>query len=224
MNKQKIILTDADGVLMDWNSAFAAYMANLGLPQLPNTDTEYSISARHGISVKHAMARVKEFNEGPYIRTLKPFADAQEYVKKLADLGFRFIVVTSISNTPSAKYHRIENAKDLFGDVFDEINCIELGASKASILMNWADTGYFWIEDHMRQAEAGHEAGLKTVLINHPYNTHYKTDLFPIVSNKTPWKEIYDMVCKEYKLNQYAETSTHSTSTQQTAVLPVVHA
>jgi len=52
----------------------------------------------------------------------------------------------------------------------------------------------------MRQAEAGYEAGLRTVLISHPYNSHYKTDLFPTVSYKSPWEEIYNMVCKEYNL------------------------
>jgi beta-phosphoglucomutase-like phosphatase (HAD superfamily) len=64
--------------------------------------------------------------------------------------------------------------------------------------MQWLDTGYFWIEDHVNQAEAGHKAGLKAVLIKHPYNSHYTTDLFPSVSNNTPWKEIYNMVQKEY--------------------------
>ena len=64
--------------------------------------------------------------------------------------------------------------------------------------MRWADSKYFWIEDHMRQAEAGHEAGLRTILIKHPYNKHYYTDLFPIVSYETPWKEIYSIITAEY--------------------------
>ena len=202
MNKERIILSDYDGTLAGWNSAFARYMANLGLPQLPNTDSEYSISVRHNISVKHAMACITEFNEGERIGNIAPFADSQEYVKKLANKGFRFIIVTSISSAPQAKYYRTQNAINLFGDIFEEINCIELGASKAHILTRWADTGYFWIEDHMRQAEAGHEVGLKTVLIKHPYNAHYKTSMFPVVSYESPWAEIYSMVCDEYDLDK----------------------
>jgi hypothetical protein len=66
--------------------------------------------------------------------------------------------------------------------------------------MQWADTGYFWIEDHMRQAEAGHEAGLRPLLINHPYNHHYGTDLFPKVSFETPWAEIVNIVRNEYRV------------------------
>jgi len=197
---KKIILTDADGCLVNWNASFTKFMIEKGHPQVPNTEHDYSISSRHNISTKLAMEFVKEFNEGPEIEHLAPFADSVKYVGKLAQLGFRFIVVTSISSHPDAKVRRTQNLKNIFGDVFDEVHCIEQGASKANILMNWADTGYFWIEDHMRQAEAGHEAGLKTILINHPYNSHYKTDLFPTVSYDKPWREIYERICTEYNL------------------------
>lgn len=199
--KQKIILTDADGVLVDWNTGFANWMASKGLPQKPNTEDEYSMAIRHGITTHEAHELIKEFNEGPAISDLKSFADSIPFVNKIANLGFRFIVVTSISSHPNAKIHRTQNLKSLFGDVFDDIHCIEMGASKANILLeNWADTGYFWIEDHMRQAEAGWEAGLKTVLINHPYNRHFVTDLFPRVSYESPWEEIFNMVRKEYQI------------------------
>jgi len=200
MPKKKIILTDADGCLVNWNDGFNKFMAERGMPQLPDTDHEYSLANRHGISMQKAGALIREFNEGPWISDLEPFADAVEYTQKLVDKGFRFIVVTSISSAPSAKHYRTANLTRLFGDIFDEINCIEMGASKAHILTRWEDTGYFWIEDHMRQAEAGYEAGLKTVLINHPYNSHYKTDLFPTVSYTSPWKEIHNMICKEYNV------------------------
>lgn len=199
--KQKIILTDADGVLVEWNTGFANWMTAKGYPQKPNTETEYSMAIRHGISTHEAHEFIKEFNEGPAISDLKPFADSIPFVNKIANLGFRFIVVTSISSHPNAKFYRTQNLKSLFGDVFDDIHCIEMGASKANILLeNWADTGYFWIEDHMRQAEAGWEAGLKTVLINHPYNSHFVTDLFPRVSYESPWEEIFNMVRKEYQI------------------------
>jgi FMN phosphatase YigB (HAD superfamily) len=198
MTKNKIILTDCDGVLLDWASSFNEFMAEKGHPQIPGTDSEYSLMLRHNISSSESHKYIMEFNESSRIAELSAFADSVKYVNKLVEKGFRFIAVTSISDAPIAKHYRTQNLLKLFGDVFDEINCIEMGASKANILMNWEASGYFWIEDHMRQAEAGHEAGLKTVLIDHPYNSHYKTDLFPTVSHTTPWEEIYSTVCNEY--------------------------
>lgn len=196
----KIILTDADGCLVDWNGAFSKFMTERGYPQLPDTDHHYSLALRHNISAQFAIELVKEFNEGRWISDLDAFADSVEYVKKLEDLGFRFIVVTSIGDTSAAKFHRTKNLFKLFGDVFKEINCIDTGASKAHILQNWCDSRYFWIEDHMRQAEAGHEVNLRPILISHPYNEHYSTELFPRVSNSSPWREIYDIVCADYQL------------------------
>ena len=200
MKKEKIILTDADGVLVNWIKGFESFVSAKGFPQLPNMEHEYSIAARHATSEKQAIEFVTEFNESRFIAKLDAFADSVEYVTQLANLGFKFIVVTSISNHPDAEENRRTNLVNLFGDVFDEINCIEMGASKANILTRWADTGYFWIEDHMRQAEAGHEVGLKTVLISHPYNDHYQTDLFPKVSFTNPWEEISKMVRSEYNI------------------------
>lgn len=200
MIKEKIILTDADGVLVDWLAGFGSFMESKGFPRLPGTDKDYAISARHGVSNHQGMEFVKEFNEGPQIAELAAFKDSVEYVIKLANKGFRFVVVTSLSDHPSAHTHRTTNLHNLFGDVFDEINCIILGGDKADILTRWADTEYFWIEDHMRQAEAGYEAGLRPILISHPYNDHYQTDLFPKVSYETPWADIYKMVCAEYKI------------------------
>jgi FMN phosphatase YigB (HAD superfamily) len=195
---EKIILTDCDGVLLQWEDGFEQFVLNKGHTRVPNTEAEYSMAVRYSITVKQAQAYIKEYNESDAMSNLAPFADAVEYVAELALLGFRFIAVTSLSDHPDAKTYRTQNLKNLFGDVFNDVVCLKMGASKAHVLMQWADTGYYWIEDHMRQAEAGHEAGLRTVLINHPYNSHYKTDLFPIVSHDTPWEEIYHLVCDTY--------------------------
>jgi hypothetical protein len=198
--KNKVILTDADGVLVNWNKAFEKFMSIEGYPKIEGTDHEYNLTHRHGLDARRILDYVAEFNESSEIAKLEPFADSVEYVKKLANLGFSFIVITSISDHPLAKINRTTNLTELFGPIFKEIHCIEMGASKYHTLLEWADTGYFWIEDHMRQAEAGYEVGLRPLLIDHPYNSHYLTDLFPKVSHQNPWKEIYDIVITDYNI------------------------
>lgn len=194
----KIILTDCDGVLLNWSKGFGDFAAAKGYPRISGTENDYRIHTGHNIPIELAQSIIREFNEGPEVEHLEPFADSVEYVAKLASLGFRFIAVTSISNHPDSKIYRTRNLSKLFGDVFDEVHCLPMGASKASALMQWAGTGYFWIEDHMRQAEAGYEAGLSPLLINHPYNKHYHTDLFPKVPVENPWKHIFSCVLNKY--------------------------
>lgn len=198
---KKIILTDADGVLVNWNKAFSEFILSKGYKQLPDTDEEYSLAARYGISAKESKDLVKEFNESENIAYLQPFADSVKYVKKLADLGFKFIVISSLSDSPAAKEYRTKNLLNIFGDVFINIVCIETGANKLNTLMSWSDTGFYWIEDHTNQAEAGYEAGLKPILINHSYNEQYETNLFPKVSIQHPWKEIFGIISDRYNLN-----------------------
>jgi len=196
----KHILTDADGVLVFWVKGFEKFMESRGYEVIPGTSHEYKMTDRYNIDWDTAGALIKEFSESPLIAELEPFGDSLKYVAKLVEKGFRFTVVTSLSSHPDAKKHRTQNLHNLFGNIFDEIVCIEMGASKHEVLKRWAASNYFWIEDHMRQAEAGYEAGLRPILIAQPYNSHYATDLFPTVSNEKPWEEIYGMICKAYNI------------------------
>ena len=54
MIKEKIILTDCDGVLCNWNDGFNKFMEDKGMPQLPNTDDQYLLSKRHNITSAYA--------------------------------------------------------------------------------------------------------------------------------------------------------------------------
>lgn len=196
---EKIIISDCDGVLVNWELGFEAFMVSLGHTRVITADHEYSTALRYNISVIQAREYITEFNEGPYISYLESFADSVKYVSKLSNLGFRFIVISSVSDLPSVKQRRVNNLTHLFGDVFDDVFCIKMGTSKSGVLKKWAGTGYFWIEDHIPQAEAGYDVGLHPILIGHPYSRHYNSPLFPKVSMKSPWKKIFNLVSKQYE-------------------------
>jgi FMN phosphatase YigB (HAD superfamily) len=200
MKKERLILTDCDGTILDWNSPFEAFMSESGYLKKPNTDHDYSIAVRYNISKETAKECIVEFNKSPQIKTLQPFADSEEYIKKLSDNGFKFIAITSVGQCTQIYQNREHNLKNLFGDVFNEIHCLDMNACKFDTLTKWSNKEYFWIEDHKTNAESGKLAGLKSILINHPYNLEYTSNLFTSVSDTTPWKEIYDIVCEEYNL------------------------
>jgi len=196
----KIILTDADGVLVTWLAGFEEFMTAKGYKVLPNTEHMYSMAERYNIAYDESRELVKEFNESPYIAYLPPYLDSTEYIPKLINHGFKFICISSLSSNPDAAQYRRENLENLYGEHFLEIMCLDMGAYKKSALRSWEGTGFFWIEDHIKNAEAGHHLGLRTILVQHEHNQHYDTEEFPIVGPENPWKQIYELVCKEYNL------------------------
>lgn len=201
---QKTILTDADGVLFHWNAAFNLFMHERGYPQVPDTEDNYSLAKRHGVTWEDGRKLVTEFNHSNYIRDLHPFADARRYVKQLHEDGFDFIVVTSLSDNPKAYDNRAHNLKKHFGNAIKELHCLPIGIHKGETLERWKGTDLFWIEDHVENAAAGADLGLRSIVIDHPYNTKYTQHDHKFVARvgyAQPWQAIYKLITEAYSEN-----------------------
>ena len=185
----KKIITDCDGVLLDWAFAFDVWMREQGYFRLPNTDHFFNQSQRYGIDEQEALTKVHEFNQTGALGYIPAFKDSVEYVTRLAREGWRFDVVTMIGKDKYAHRLRKINLQHLFGDVFDEIYCAgDFRKPKKEILQSkYSGTNYMWIEDRIDYAKDGQEVGLKTYLMDWPYNREGWSG--PRVKN---WKEIYD--------------------------------
>lgn len=201
MEKERIVLTDCDGVLCLWVDGFDKFMAYKGYNAKPDTEHHYSMIDRYHITEDEESILINEYNQSSFIGNLPALRDSIEYVKRLAvDHDFKFICITSIGSHPTTVKYRVENLKNLFGDIFTDIICLESGCGKETELIKWKDSGLYWIEDHPRNAEDGHNFGLKSILVRQEYNSHYETDKFPIVGTHEPWKEIYQLICEGYGL------------------------
>lgn len=194
---EKIILTDADGCLFNWNCTFNQFMVDKGYTIIPGEEENYSVEERFGLTFDGKMDFIKEFNHSDRIRHLPPHADAKKYVAKLNDEGYKFIVVTSLSEKPSAHDHRTHNLKEHFGDAIIGLHCLRIGVHKAEKLRQWEGSNMFWVEDHVSNAIAGSKLGLRSIVIDHVYNTRYDQDdhlLYARASQDTPWADIYEIV------------------------------
>lgn len=200
---QKTILTDADGCLFHWNAHFNLFMHERGFPPVPATEDNYSIMARHNVpTYEIGRELVTAFNHSDYIRDLHPFADARQYVKRLHDEGYDFIVITSLSDKPHAHANREHNLRKHFGKAIKELHCLPIGEHKGNFLERWKDSGLFWIEDHVENAAAGADLGLRSIVIDHPYNTKYTLHdhkLYARVGYARPWEAIYKIVTGAYE-------------------------
>ena len=193
MKKDKIILTDCDGVVLDWEEGFSIWMEHHGHSKVEGYQYVYSIGDRYGLTKEKGNKWVKQFNESAAIGFLPPLRDAQYFVKKLHEQHqYKFICITSLSLDPYAKYLRERNLKKLMGDAFIDVVCLDTGADKDTILQEYGEkySGNYWIEDKPENVNWGIDAGLNGILIEHGHNLDYKGDA-TIVKN---WQEIYSII------------------------------
>jgi FMN phosphatase YigB (HAD superfamily) len=191
--KESVILVDADGVLLNWEYAFNIWLETHGFTQIPGGELDYDISKRYGISRTQCVKLIKMFNESAAIGFLPPLRDAMHYVKKLhEEHGYVFHCITSVSVDPNAVRLREMNLHKLFGEtVFQKVVCLDTGAEKDSALFPYRDTGCWWIEDKVENAETGHRLGLNALLMEHGHNMHYYHDDIRTVKN---WEEVYNII------------------------------
>jgi hypothetical protein len=115
------------------------------------------------------------------------------YVKRLhEEHGYVFHCITSVSVEPNAVKLREMNLRKLFGKTaFQKIVCLDTGADKDNALFPYRDTGCFWCEDKVENAELGASLGLNSLLMEHGHNmNHYH----PGVRTVKNWKEIYEII------------------------------
>ena len=190
-NFDKVILTDCDGVLMNWEYAFNVWIQRQGFKMVKGGENHYDMGLRYGLPSDVKKSLVKTFNESAAIGFLPPLRDAMYYVDLLhRKHGYVFHMLTSLSLDPAAQALRIQNTQKLFGDTaFEKFAFADCGADKDDILAPYKDTGYYWIEDKIENAELGWSLGLESIVMEHGHNMNDKR--FPTMKN---WKEIYEHV------------------------------
>jgi FMN phosphatase YigB (HAD superfamily) len=191
--KNKYIFTDVDGVLLNWEYAFNEWMEFQGHNPVDGHKDHYNIAKQYSLPSKNVGHNlIRQFNASAAIGFLPPLRDAQQYVEKLTADGFRFVVLTSLSTDKYAKELRTRNLTKLFGDCFEEVICLATGADKDDALVKLANkygTGY-WIEDKPSNADAGTNAGFKSILIEHRHNLGYtgEAKIAPL------WADVYNII------------------------------
>jgi len=193
----KIILTDVDGVIFDWHTAFVKWMELQGYSSTGVIHHDSDIHNEFGISFQEALAKREEFNASMICSVLEPFRESEVWVHKLKEEGFQFIAITSLSDKPIAHYYRYLNLEEYFDvETFADVKCLPAGADKTEALMEFKDTGLIFIDDKITNIETALKLGLTPVLMKHPYNSHY---INPKVKKVSNWVDLYDFIKLTYQ-------------------------
>lgn len=190
-NLNKVILTDCDGVLLNWEYAFTVWMEqHFGDKEVVDPDN-YDVGKRYGLTRDRKEELVRFFNESAAIGFLPPLRDAMYYVDLLhRKHGYTFHMITSLSKDESAQKLRIQNTQKLFGETaFTKFIFEDTGADKDEVLEPYRDSGLIWIEDKIENARLGDRLGLESLVVEHAHNMD--NDEFPTFAT---WKEIYEYI------------------------------
>jgi hypothetical protein len=186
----KIILTDVDGVLVNWNSSFENFMKNLGF-ELKNNSC-YLLSDRFGIKEEQIKELYNEFQNGTRIKHLEPIFDAPLYVKKIfKEFGYRLVCVTHIGSSPSICDNRVNNLLGIYGNAIQDVICLDRSISKKETLNKYFLKDRIWVEDYIPNAIIGDSMGLKTFLLNYEYNQY---EIPQTIRRVDGWSEIYKYI------------------------------
>ena len=188
---ENVILTDIDGVVLNWMAAFDPWMQSQGYTLMDTAEENYDICLAYDIPKAEAKKQVFHFNESANMAFLPPLRDAVRYMKKIhEEKGYVFHAITSQTSNDYAKRLRIMNLKNLFGlMLFEKFIILDCGADKNDALEPYRGTDCLWVEDKIQNALLGQEMGLDSILMMHGHNK--QCDKIPQFRN---WKEIYEIV------------------------------
>jgi len=141
-SNNRIILTDVDGVLLEWEHHFTKWMLQRTLFDargaryhpyrlLPDKENTYEMAERFGLSKTEIRKLIREFNRSAWMGTQRPMPESQTWVKLLAAEGWTFIPITSQTSDKPAQELRKKRLGELFGDhVFVNYHILGTGATK----------------------------------------------------------------------------------------------
>ena len=154
---QYTILTDADGVLLNWRDSFDYYMMYNHSIFATGDVREYDQTIRYNMASEDINRYILQFNNSSNIGFLPPLYDSVKYVKKLYEMGYTFKVITSLSLNPFSQELRTKNLKKIFGNAIQSIDYLDTSADKDEILEEYSHTypEHYWIEDKVKNAFVG---------------------------------------------------------------------
>ena len=190
-NLNRVILTDCDGVLMNWEYAMNVWMQTQGYRIVEDGQQYYDMKDRYNLPSSVGKRLVRQFNQSAAMGFLPPLRDAMYYVDLLhRKHGYTFHMITALSNNEHAQLLRIQNCKKLFGETaFTKFIFCDTGEDKDEVLEPYRDSGLLWIEDKLLNAQTGDRLGLESIMVEHAHNMN--NDEFPTFAT---WKDIYEYV------------------------------
>jgi len=163
--KPDVLLSDLDGVYVDWAQGFVNYMESIGIKALHANPTIFSMTDIFP-QVEKPWLHILDYQQSEFYAQVKAYEGAREAYQALVDGGVTIIAVSSCGldeQTVRSRTAMIESE-----GVFSDMVLLDLGASKLDVLKKFSRSAF--IDDQPVVAMEGQEAGHVSILHSMPYN------------------------------------------------------
>lgn len=191
----KTILTDVDGVLLDYTGSFEDWILNVKFPAETIEESLYDFSTIEewlGITLEESLKLIKEFNQTQYFSNLPSFEDAQEVVNCMKKEGYNFVAITACDDSEEAYAMRKRNLDKYFPNVFDDIIHTGLHSKEGKKPFLEKYKNAIWVEDTYKHALEGHKLGHKTFLMDG--NRNLGINVEDGITRVNSWWDIFENV------------------------------
>jgi len=180
--RHEYILTDVDGVLLDWDHHFIHWLNNKGIKTPRSEPSSAKLYEWLGLPEDVVCAWIEEFNASSEALNIKSFVD----IKHLRALSkkYKVVAITSCGASEQIRQNRLKQLERL-NIAFHEVHTLGLMDSKKALLAKYKNS--VWVEDNQSNALLGHNLGHTTFLIKRPYNKNFLHDKIRMVNS---WLEI----------------------------------
>ena len=178
----KPLIVDVDDVLLNWLlGGFRIHLENVKKIKLnPKGPDSWDLCEWTGLPSDEIFSIIKDFNGSQDFEHLPAFPCAQEVLPRIANSGRNIFVITSCSKDKITHKRRRNNLERVFGPIFQDIVCLDVGESKEPHLKSFAErmgTTGIWVEDNIKNAQQGAAVGHDTFIIRRPHNRHAEQDV-----------------------------------------------
>lgn len=182
----KILLTDLDDTVLEWNSAFLPFLEDLGYVRYDRVTDSFLYEHMYDLSSQEINKLIEDFQHSCFFENLSPSNNAQEILPKFKEMGYKIVGISAAANTAISLKNRWLNISVHFPNTFDEIYHTSGSENKRPYLGRFKKA--VWVEDNHFCAIEGVNQGHDTYLITKPHNQKSISNKFRRVNC---WRDIW---------------------------------
>jgi FMN phosphatase YigB (HAD superfamily) len=197
LKNKPVIITDVDGVLLDFLMAFAIYLEEENycinhIKPLINTNKYMTFEDMINVDCERKIEEIKnKFFQSDRISKFPVFQNESIEHLKTLNKYFDIICVTCIGRGNEIHNHRLQNLKEIYGDIFLSVHCINFGESKEDTLryLRNRHNVVSYIDDNLKHIQESLNVGIKPILFQRGYAGKIKNDLYDVYDC---WNDMYN--------------------------------